>query len=60
MVCCVFVCRLWKAAGIFGDVTDEINCGEFQNTDDYGMGIFDKDFTRPDACAKADPANPLC
>jgi hypothetical protein len=31
MVCCVFVCSLWKAAGVFGDT--EINCGELTNYD---------------------------
>jgi len=42
MVCCVYVCSLWKAAGVFGD--DEINCGEFTNADDYGMAIFDGEY----------------
>ncbi len=28
MVCCVFVCNSWKAAGIFGDIANEINCAE--------------------------------
>lgn len=32
MVCCVFVCRMWKAAGLFGDKTQSINCGEFTNS----------------------------
>ena len=40
-VCCVFVCKMWKAAGIFGDFTDDINCGEQTNSDDYQMNIFD-------------------
>ena len=26
MVCCVFACAVWKAAGVFGDM--EVNCGE--------------------------------
>lgn len=29
MVCCVFVCHMWKAGGIFGDNGE--NCGEFTN-----------------------------
>jgi len=33
MVCCVFVCNMWKAAGLFGDLTDEINCAEQTNFD---------------------------
>ena len=31
MVCCVYVCASWKAAGLFGD--KEINCGEQTNAD---------------------------
>ena len=34
MVCCVFVCNTWKAAGIFGELADSINCAEFTNWDD--------------------------
>lgn len=34
MVCCVFVCSTWKAAGVFGDLTDQINCAEQTNWDD--------------------------
>ena len=29
MVCCVFVCHMWKAGGIFGENGE--NCGEFTN-----------------------------
>jgi hypothetical protein len=29
MVCDVFVCSIWKAAGLFGDLKDEIQCTEF-------------------------------
>ncbi len=25
MVCCVFVCRMWKAAGMFSSIQDQIN-----------------------------------
>lgn len=35
MVCCVYVCNSWKAAGIFGD--NEVNCGEFTNWDDVSV-----------------------
>jgi hypothetical protein len=24
MVCCVFVCNMWKAAGMFADIGDEV------------------------------------
>lgn len=39
MVCCVYVCSSWKAAGVFGDLTDEINCGEQTNWDIYSMTV---------------------
>lgn len=60
MVCCVFVCNMWKAAGLFKEIDDEINCTELTNWDDYSLNIFDKNFTRPAACVAADPDNPLC
>lgn len=44
MVCCVYVCSTWKAAGLFGD--DEVNCGEMTNVDDYTLAIFDADRTK--------------
>lgn len=31
MVCDVFVMRMWKAAGIFGNITDQIQAAEFTN-----------------------------
>eukprot|EP01061_Rhynchopus_euleeides_P043193 TRINITY_DN753_c1_g1_i1.p2 TRINITY_DN753_c1_g1~~TRINITY_DN753_c1_g1_i1.p2 ORF type:complete len:292 (+),score=130.10 TRINITY_DN753_c1_g1_i1:3-878(+) len=61
MVCCVFVCHMWKAGGLFGDA--DVNCGELTNLDDYSLGIFDKAQTgenRPDMCKQADPENELC
>jgi len=60
MVCCVFVCNMWKAAGLFGDLTDEINCAEQTNFDIYSMNIFDSNYVRPPQCVKADPNNQLC
>jgi len=39
MVCCVFVCSMWKAAGVFGSMADEINCAEQTNFNDYSMTI---------------------
>lgn len=44
MVCCVYVCSSWKAAGIFGD--NEVNCGEFTNVDDYDLAIFEDEYTQ--------------
>eukprot|EP01061_Rhynchopus_euleeides_P016104 TRINITY_DN272_c0_g1_i1.p1 TRINITY_DN272_c0_g1~~TRINITY_DN272_c0_g1_i1.p1 ORF type:complete len:649 (+),score=296.80 TRINITY_DN272_c0_g1_i1:83-1948(+) len=61
MVCCAFVCSMWKAGGLFGDA--QVNCGELTNLDDYSLGIFDKAQTganRPEVCKKADPENELC
>ena len=42
MVCCVFVCNMWKASGMFGDL--DINCGEFTNSDDYQLNIFEDEY----------------
>ena len=60
MVCCVFVCALWKAAGLFSEVGDEVNCTEFVNTDVYALAVFDAPENRPDMCKRADPDNPVC
>lgn len=42
MVCCVFVCNMWKAAGVFGELTQDINCAEQTNWDDYSLTIMDQ------------------
>lgn len=63
MVCNVFVCRMWKAGGLFDDLPggrDNINCGEFQNWDTYTLSFLESDTERPPECVAADPANPLC
>jgi len=60
MVCCVFVCEMWKHGGVFKGVNNEINCAEFTNWDDYTMTIFDTTTPRPSQCVTADPNNPLC
>ena len=44
MVCCVYVCSSWKAAGLFDG--KEVNCGEMTNVDDYGLGIFEDSYTQ--------------
>jgi hypothetical protein len=41
MVCCVFVCNMWKAAGVFSDINSELNCGELTNWDDYSLTVLD-------------------
>lgn len=59
MVCCVFVCEMWKHAGIFDEVKQQINCAEFTNWDDYTLNIFSTQ-PRPDVCTAADPNNTVC
>eukprot|EP01060_Flectonema_neradi_P016867 TRINITY_DN234_c1_g1_i5.p1 TRINITY_DN234_c1_g1~~TRINITY_DN234_c1_g1_i5.p1 ORF type:complete len:659 (+),score=196.41 TRINITY_DN234_c1_g1_i5:46-2022(+) len=61
MVCCVFVCNMWKHGGLFGDT--DFNCGEMTNLDDYDLDIFDKtkmNDGRPDVCKQKDPNNQNC
>jgi len=60
MVCCVFVCSVWKAAGLFNDIGNQINCGEQTNWDTYAMQFFDLTTPRPAQCVSADPNNQLC
>lgn len=38
LVCCVFVCNVWKAAGVFEGM--DVNCAEQTNLDDYSLSIF--------------------
>jgi len=58
MVCSTFVCRMWKAAGLFQEVGNEVNCGEFTPYDVYSLKVFDDDFAFPAECKEADPNNP--
>jgi hypothetical protein len=59
MVCDVFVCRMWKAGGIFGDM--DLDCGEFTNLDAYDLDILDPaPAKKPTQCAINDPENPHC
>jgi len=63
MVCCMFVCHLWKRGGLFERLgSDNVNCNEFVTFDNYALDLFDAEFTanRPEVCKKADPLNPLC
>ena len=63
MVCCVFVCSMWKAAGVFSEIDDDIQCGEQTLWDIFSMKIFDDEKMydkRPEVCRQADPANRLC
>jgi len=60
MVCDVFVCSMWKAGGLFGDLADSIQCTELTPWDVYSLKFFDGNFTLPKECAKADPKLPYC
>jgi hypothetical protein len=44
MVCCVYVCRGWKAAGLFDEIDSDFNCGELNNWDDYALNIFEDSY----------------
>eukprot|EP01098_Paradermamoeba_levis_P015413 TRINITY_DN782_c0_g1_i5.p1 TRINITY_DN782_c0_g1~~TRINITY_DN782_c0_g1_i5.p1 ORF type:complete len:430 (+),score=164.24 TRINITY_DN782_c0_g1_i5:326-1615(+) len=60
MVCDVFVCEIWKEGGIFGNLTDQIQCTEFTNWDAYALKIFDSKYVRPQKCVDADPTSQFC
>jgi hypothetical protein len=60
LVCCTFVCNIWKHGGLFGDLADEINCAEQTNFDVYSMQVLQIPQSRPAACVNADPTNFLC
>jgi len=60
MVCDVFVTRMWKAGGIFGDLTDKFQATEFTDWDAYVLNIFDRNYQRPKQCVEADPDSPFC
>eukprot|EP01127_Copromyxa_protea_P013184 TRINITY_DN3520_c0_g1_i2.p1 TRINITY_DN3520_c0_g1~~TRINITY_DN3520_c0_g1_i2.p1 ORF type:complete len:521 (-),score=82.23 TRINITY_DN3520_c0_g1_i2:47-1609(-) len=60
MVCNVFVTKMWKAAGIFGSLTDSFQATEFTNWDAYTLNIFDGNYTRPKQCQEADPDSQFC
>jgi len=60
MVCDVFVCSMWKHAGLFGNISDEIQCTEQTNWDVYAMEFFDSEYQRPEVCVKADPDSQFC
>lgn len=63
MVCCVFVCNMWKAAGLFQEVNNSIQCGEQTLWDIFSMKIYDEDkmyVHRPEVCKAVDPDNQFC
>ena len=60
MVCDVFVTSMWKAGGLFGNMSSEIQATEFTNWDAYSLNIFNGSFVRPKECQIADPDLPYC
>jgi len=60
MVCDVFVTSMWKAGGLFGNLTDLIQATEFTNFDAYSLNFFNSTFVRPQICQDADPQLNYC
>eukprot|EP01091_Cochliopodium_minus_P010277 TRINITY_DN2685_c0_g1_i1.p1 TRINITY_DN2685_c0_g1~~TRINITY_DN2685_c0_g1_i1.p1 ORF type:complete len:499 (+),score=112.43 TRINITY_DN2685_c0_g1_i1:11-1507(+) len=60
MVCDVFVTHMWKAGGLFGNISNQIQATEFTNFDAYSLKIFNSSFVRPKECQIADPDLPYC
>ncbi len=60
LVCDAYACAIHKAAGSFGALASEINCGDQHNADVYQLNIFDPAPRRPAACVEADPDLPYC
>jgi len=61
MVCDVFVCSVYKAAGLFGPFADEIQCTEMTNYDVYELAFFEDNASKlPSSCQQADPSLPYC
>ena len=64
MVCCVFVCNVWKTGGVFaGAAGNGVQCGELTNLDVYSLAIFKQQNAttgRDGRCVATDPTNPSC
>jgi hypothetical protein len=60
MVCDVYACSMYKAAGVFGGLADSIQCAEFENFDVYSLTLFNLSRSRPSVCVEADPTMPWC
>ena len=57
-VCSAYVAAMYKAAGLFDGFN--VQATEFTPRDVYSLNFYDLNFTRPDACATADPSLPYC
>ena len=57
-VCSAYVAAVYRAAGIFGNMT--VYGPEFTPKDVYTLAIFDTEYKKPAACAQADPDQPYC
>jgi hypothetical protein len=55
-VCSSYVAGLYQAAGLLTN----INGPEFTPRDIYTLDVFDKNYTRPQACIEADPNAAYC
>jgi len=60
MVCCVFVCEIWKHGGLYQSLDNQVNCAEAANWDDYALHLFDDNYKKPQQCVDADPTAPTC
>jgi hypothetical protein len=60
MVCDVFVTEMWKAGGLFGSITNQIQSTEFTNWDAYSLNLFDSNYVVPAECKAVDPDLPFC
>eukprot|EP01136_Pigoraptor_vietnamica_P016724 Opistho-1_new@61011 len=60
LMCDALVAYIWKAAGLYGDIADDIQVTEHTNADVYKQAMFDANYVRPQACVEADPDSPFC
>lgn len=61
-VCSVFVCSMWKAAGLFkDDINNKVNCSELVPWDDTALNIFEKDISKlPSVCQNITKSGQPC